>query len=113
MQIADKNYVGIVIVTRGKETGSNRFYLHEVVLQENLQNESFKTDTQADSHSGDVTKVLQKIISANNSSKVLDENGEPMVMYRVGGKRRLFFVCKIQFCHSHFYCIFAENKTYI
>lgn len=82
IRIDGSNYVGIVIVRKGQDTNSNRFYLHEVVLQENLQNESFKTDTKADSHRGDIAKVMQKIfISKENSSKVIDENGAPKVVY--------------------------------
>lgn len=82
IRIGGSNYVGIVIVRKGQGTNSNRFYLHEVVLQENLQDESFKTDTKADSHRGDIAKVMQKIfISKENSSKVIDENGEPKVVY--------------------------------
>lgn len=58
------------------------FYLHEVVLQENLQDESFKTDTKADSHRGDIAKLMQKIfISKENASKIVDANGEPKVVY--------------------------------
>lgn len=81
IQIGNDNYVGVVVVTRGKGTDKNRFYLHEVILQENLQNERFKTDTKADTHSGDIAKVLQNIVTAKSSSKVVDENGEPLVVY--------------------------------
>lgn len=82
IKIGGSNYVGIVIVLKGQGTNSNRFYLHEVVLQENLQDESFKTDNKADSHRGDIAKVMQKIfISKTNSSKIVDANGEPKVVY--------------------------------
>ncbi len=81
IRIGGSNYVGIVIVRKGQGTNSNRFYLHEVVLQENLQDESFKTDTKADSHRGDIAKVMQKIfISKENSSKIVDANGEPKIV---------------------------------
>ncbi len=82
IRIGGSNYVGIVIVLKGQGTNSNRFYLHEVVLQENLQDESFKTDNKADSHRGDIAKVMQKIFnSKTNSSKIVDANGEPKVVY--------------------------------
>jgi hypothetical protein len=78
IKIGNTGYMGIVIVT--SKAGSNRFYLHEVMLQENLRN-GFKT-SQAGSPLGDVAKVLQKFETAkNNSSKVVDENGEPMAVY--------------------------------
>lgn len=82
VEIGEKAYVGVVIVTRGTAKGDNRFYLHEVILQENLQSERIKTDNKADAHNGDIAKVLKNIISASeNCSKVVDENGEPLVVY--------------------------------
>jgi hypothetical protein len=59
--------VGIVIVTQ--KENSNRFYLHEVALQENLRN-GFETSL-AGSPLGDLAKVLQNLETAkNNSSKI-------------------------------------------
>lgn len=82
VEIGGKAFVGVVIVTRGAVKGDNRFYLHEVILQENLQSERIKTDNKADAHNGDIAKVLKDILSAiENSSKVVDENGEPLVVY--------------------------------
>ena len=82
IEIGGKGFVGVVIVTRGSGTNTNRFYLHEVILQESLQDESIKTDTKADSHQGDVAKILKNIASTSeNVSKVVDENGEPLVVY--------------------------------
>lgn len=81
VRIGNENYVGIVIVTRGKGTKKNRFYLHEVMVQKNLQNKSLKTDIEADSHSGDIAKILQNIVNAKEASKVVDKNGEPLVVY--------------------------------
>ena len=97
IRIGGSNYVGIVIVLKGHGTNSNRFYLHEVVLQENLQDESFKTDNKADSHRGDIAKVMQKIfISKTNSSKIVDANGEPKVVFhRTPNKFTAFDVDKI------------------
>ena len=95
VEIGDKGYVGVVIVTRGKGTDRNKFYLHEVILQknllseefktgmvtgskqgENLHEESIKTDTKADSHQGDVAKILKEIVTAKESGeKVANERG--------------------------------------
>ncbi len=79
IKIGKSNYVGIVIIHKGYGTDTNRFYLHEVVLQKNLQDESFKTDIKADSHQGDIANIMQKIFFAKeNASKVVDANGEPI-----------------------------------
>ena len=92
VEIGEKAYVGVVIVTRGTAKGDNRFYLHEVILQENLQSERIKTDNKADAHNGDIAKVLKNIVSASeNASKVIDENGEPLVVYH-GTPNKLFTV---------------------
>lgn len=72
IEIAGEGFVGVAIVTRGHGTNTNKFYLHEVVLQKNLLDESIKTDTEADSHRGDVAKVLKEIVTAK-------ENGENVV----------------------------------
>lgn len=97
VEIGDKGYVGVVIVTRGKGTDRNKFYLHEVILQknllseefktgmvtgskqgENLHEESIKTDTKADSHQGDVAKILKEIVTAKESGeKVANEDAVP------------------------------------
>ena len=84
IEIGGENYVCVAIVIRGKATSKNSFYLHEVLLQKNLLNENFKTDTKADSHQGDVAKLLQNIVTTKESSKIVDENGEPMVVYHSG-----------------------------
>jgi len=56
--------------------GSHRFYLHEVVLQKNLQSEEFKIGMNTDSKQGDVANVVQNIVTAKDSSKIVDENGD-------------------------------------
>ena len=82
VKIGTETYIGVVIVTRGKGKNENRFYLHEVVLQKSLHDRSIKTDTEADSHHGDIANVLKSIVSASDDvSKVVDENGEPLVVY--------------------------------
>ncbi len=73
--IASERYVGVTVVKR-LPNDKNRFYLHEVVLQKNLLDESIKTDTKADSHVGDIAKVLKNIFSANISKERLNREGE-------------------------------------
>lgn len=72
--IGGEGYVGvaIAIVTRGHGTNTNKFYLYKVVLQKNLLDESIKTDTEADSHRGDVAKILKEIVSAKEN---VEKNG--------------------------------------
>jgi hypothetical protein len=78
VNIGSDRHIGFVTVTRKGET--NRFYLHGVVLQKNLRN-GFETG-QAGSPLGDIAKILQNFYEANkNSSRVVDENGEPLVVY--------------------------------
>ena len=74
IEIAGEGFVGVAIVTRGHGTNANRFYLHEVVLQKNLLDESIKTDTEADSHRGDVAKVLKEIVSAKENGENVTED---------------------------------------
>lgn len=76
ISIKGEGYVAVVVLTQS--LNSNRFYLHEVALQKNLQDESFKTGTKADLHQGDIANVL---INFLNTSKIVDENGEPKVVY--------------------------------
>ena len=63
----------MVVVARGKGTDRNKFYLHEVVLQKNLQEESIKTDTKADSHQGDIAKLLKEIVTAKKNGEKATE----------------------------------------
>jgi hypothetical protein len=85
VKIGNEGYVGIVIVTQS--TVKNKFYLYEVVLQKNLRN-GFKTFTKEGSPLGDFAKVIQNLETAkNNSSKVVDENGEPMPVYHFTGNK--------------------------
>ena len=51
------------------QTNTNKFYLHEVVLQKNLLDESIKTDTEADSHRGDVAKLLKDFEKGHDGGK--------------------------------------------
>ena len=84
--IGGKNYVAVAIVLR--DVNRNRFYLHEVVLRERLRT-SFKTEASANKNvalngeAGAIRSLLQNIFNVNEKdvSKVVDENGEPLVVY--------------------------------
>jgi len=83
--IGGKNYVAVAIVLR--DVNRNRFYLHEVVLRERLRT-SFKTEASANKNvalngeAGAIRSLLQNIFNVNEKdvSKVVDENGEPLVV---------------------------------
>ena len=80
VSIGGKDYIGLVVVKRSKEF--NRFYLHEVFLKESLLNGDFQTGLNTGKPSGDIANVIKDIVSASKTaSKVVDENGEPMVVY--------------------------------
>lgn len=80
--IAGERFVAVAIVNEAKSEGVHKFYLHEVVLQKSLQSEEFKTGMVTRSPQGDITNILRKIVTAKeNVSKVVDDNGEPLVVY--------------------------------
>ena len=81
IEINGERYVCMVVVRRN--VNENRFYLHEVTAQKNLRNDAFVTNpAQKPASVGDIANVLQNIVSASdNVSKIVDENGEPMVVY--------------------------------
>jgi hypothetical protein len=82
ISIGGERYVAIAIV---RQTQKQRFYLHEVVLTEKLQDasKSHSSEEASAANPGAIRSVLQKVFSVNfgDVSKVVDENGEPMVVY--------------------------------
>lgn len=83
ISITGKDYVAIALVRKAAE--SNRFYLHEVVLKERLQNAS-KSQTAENrlssaANSGAIRSILEDLFSVKPPSVLLDENGEPKVVY--------------------------------
>ncbi|MFI3219596.1 MAG: hypothetical protein QX189_10815 [Methylococcales bacterium] len=91
ISIGGNDFIGVVIVHRDEQT--QRFYLQEVVLKEKLQRDkSFKTEAltdtsvalNGDKHAGAIASLLQSIFNVN-ASKVVDENGEPLVVYHGTG----------------------------
>lgn len=69
-----------------------RVYIHEVVLRENAPVGAFKIAAASQegaeprtAHHGAIFSFLQSLHDVK-SSKVVDENGEPLVVYRGGTK---------------------------
>ena len=84
VMIDGKRYICVVEVIRNKK--DNRLYTHEVTLQEKLLDVRSKpSQSQSEipaTNQGALAKVLQKNVTAKeNCSKVVDENGEPRVVY--------------------------------
>jgi len=83
--INGERYICSVILRKNKN--SNHFYLHEVNSQKNLQDEAFITNlAQKPASPGEVANVIRKIASTKDSSKIVDENGEPLVVYHGSGE---------------------------
>ncbi|MBQ9758762.1 MAG: hypothetical protein IJW12_03215, partial [Opitutales bacterium] len=90
----------IVFCRAIKDRNTNRLYVHEVFLEEKIKTDSLQTvaaSTQKESaqepHGGIrlYKEILQNVYSVNEKdvSKVVDENGEPLVVYhgsRTGGR---------------------------
>ena len=79
ISINNIDYICEVVITR--KPNENRFYLHEVEIKETLE-KAFKTPTE-----GRASQASKLIIGKHlaevkgNVSKVVDENGEPLVVY--------------------------------
>lgn len=88
--IGDKEYICEVVV----ETRPNRqgFYLHEVELKEKVEN-AFKTPTKGSAFPTSRLILAKKADKVNEEgvSKVVDENGEPLVVYHGTNERRIEF----------------------
>ena len=80
IEIGGERFVCNVVIH--KNLVNNKFYLHEVT-QKNLLDEVFLANlAQKPTSSGDLAKVLQNIVTTKSeASKIVDENGEPMVVY--------------------------------
>lgn len=79
IRINKEDYICSVVVKRNLK--DNRFYLHEVIEQKKLSDEGSNTVQKQPRRPKAFAKVLQNIVSASdNVSKVVDENGEPLVV---------------------------------
>mgnify|MGYP005941924823 CR=1 FL=1 len=79
ISINNTDYICEVVITR--KPNENRFYLHEVEIKETLE-KAFKTPTEGRASQASkliIGKHLEEV--KGNVSKVVDENGEPLVMY--------------------------------
>lgn len=82
--IGGERYVCVVGIR--KNLKERRFYIHEVTLEKKLLEEAFVTNLGQNpaSPKGVFQTILKNIYSVNleKVSKVVDENGEPLVVYR-------------------------------
>lgn len=80
IEISGERYICYVTIKRNKK--ENRYYLHEVWAQKSLTNVRSNAAQKQPSHLQGTAKVLQNILTASdNASKIVDENGEPRMMY--------------------------------
>ncbi len=84
INIDGERYVCVVGVIRNKK--DNKLYIHEAFSMKKLQLDAASNvvhDGEAVSPhpAGAVAKLVKNILNAKNSSKIVDENGEPLVVY--------------------------------
>ena len=86
--INDTYYICGVVIKRNLT--DNKFYLHEVLEQEWLSDEGSNTAQKQPQHPKAFAKVYENLKYANdNASKVVDENGEPKVVFHGSSFRPL------------------------
>ncbi len=81
---------GVVTALVRQDANKNRLYLHSITTKENLLNpqvsgaDAVTSERSGLSNPGDIRKLLHDILNFNpdSVSKVVDENGEPQVVYR-------------------------------
>jgi hypothetical protein len=79
INIGNERYICSVVITRMDD---NRFYLHEVIEQNRLLDEGSNTVQGQPQRPKAFANILQNILSASDDlSKVVDANGEPLVVY--------------------------------
>lgn len=78
VEIGGEKYAGEVVVKR--LPNRQGFYLHEVEVQKKLER-AFKTSTKGGARQASKLIIAQKNDIVNTASKVVDENGEPLVVY--------------------------------
>ncbi len=91
IEIGNKKHVALVNI-RQYPNHDNNFYLHEVGLLDEIKREAERLYDTGLSQNGDkearplgsMRKIAQSLFAVNPStvSKVVDENGEPLVVYR-------------------------------
>ena len=102
ISINNTDYICEVVITR--KPNENRFYLHEVEIKETLE-KAFKTPTEGRASQASrliIGKHLEEV--KGKVSQVVDENGEPLVVYHGTRAKSRFNVFKGS---EHF---FSDNR---
>ena len=103
IEISGNRFICYVTITR--KEGDNRFYLHEVWTEKNLTSVGSNAVQGQPSHLQGVANILQNIVTTNNfASKVVDENGEPLVVYH--GTKAEFAIFDASHNHKANKCFF-------
>ena len=93
IEIGGDRYICVVEVIANLQ--NKRLYVHEAFLTKNLQEvlatSHVRHSDSTTSHKplGEIAKVLQNVVTAKDSSKIVDENGEPRVMHHGSSWRPL------------------------
>lgn len=92
ISINNTDYICEAVITR--RPNENRFYLHEVEIKETLE-KAFKTPTEGRASQASKLIIGKHIAEVKgNVSKVVDENGEPLVVYHGTPKFDRFSIFK-------------------
>lgn len=78
IKFAGQDYIGEVVVKR--QPNRQGFYLHEVEIQKKLES-AFKTPTKGGAPQASRLIIADHLEKVKDCSKVVDENGEPLVVY--------------------------------
>ena len=78
IKFAGQDYIGEVVVKR--LPNRQGFYLHEVEIQKKLES-AFKTPTKGGAPQASKLIIVEHLDKVKNCSKIIDENGEPLVVY--------------------------------
>ena len=78
IKFAGQDYIGEVVVKR--QPNRQGFYLHEVEITKKLES-AFKTPTKGGAPQASRLIIAERLGKVNECSKIVDENGEPLVVY--------------------------------
>ena len=63
-----------------------RFLQQKKLLDDVVSNQVRGSETASPHHPGAIAKVIMEFVTAKDSSKIIDKNGEPLVVYHGSGE---------------------------
>ena len=92
IEVGGERYICVVGVIRNNE--NNKLYVHEAFsinkLQQDVASNLVRDGKAVSPHpAGEIAKLVKEIVTAKESSKIVDENGEPYIIVteKKSGKR--------------------------